>query len=95
MVFCVLTFILVACCGLPEPNPKHALVMARFAQDCARRVSTVLRKLETTLGPETTSLGFRFGLHSGPTTGGVLRGQRARFQLFGDVSAWQRRDGRC
>lgn len=24
------------------------------------------------------------GLHSGPVTGGVLRGDRARFQLFGD-----------
>ena len=26
------------------------------------------------------------GLHSGPVTAGVLRGERARFQLFGDVS---------
>ena len=29
-------------------------------------------------------LGLRAGLHSGPVTGGVLRGDRARFQLFGD-----------
>ena len=29
---------------------------------------------------------MRFGLHSGPVTAGVLRGERARFQLFGDVS---------
>jgi Adenylate and Guanylate cyclase catalytic domain len=28
---------------------------------------------------------MRFGLNSGPTTGGVLRGEKARFQLFGDV----------
>ena len=28
---------------------------------------------------------FRFGLHSGPVTAGVLRGERARFQLFGDT----------
>lgn len=28
---------------------------------------------------------MRFGLHSGPVTAGVLRGQRARFQLFGDT----------
>ncbi|CAB9504460.1 Receptor-type guanylate cyclase gcy [Seminavis robusta] len=75
----------VACCGLPEPNKNHALVMARFAQDCARRVRVVTRKLEVELGPETSALGFRFGLHSGPVTGGVLRGQRARFQLFGDT----------
>lgn len=45
-----------------------------------------MRALEVELGPETSALGFRFGLHSGPVTGGVLRGQRARFQLFGDVS---------
>ena len=25
------------------------------------------------------------GLNSGPTTAGVLRGEKARFQLFGDV----------
>ena len=28
---------------------------------------------------------LRFGLHSGPLTAGVLRGARARFQLFGDT----------
>jgi hypothetical protein len=31
---------------------------------------------------------MRFGLNSGPTTAGVLRGEKARFQLFGDVSPW-------
>jgi hypothetical protein len=29
---------------------------------------------------------MRFGLNSGPTTAGVLRGEKSRFQLFGDVS---------
>ena len=28
---------------------------------------------------------MRFGLHSGPVTAGVLKGDRARFQLFGDT----------
>jgi class 3 adenylate cyclase len=28
---------------------------------------------------------MRFGLHSGPVTAGVLRGDKARFQLFGDT----------
>ena len=28
---------------------------------------------------------MRFGLHSGPVTAGVLRGERSRFQLFGDT----------
>jgi class 3 adenylate cyclase len=43
----------------------------------------VTRELEITLGPETGDLSMRFGLHSGPVTAGVLRGDRARFQLFG------------
>ena len=36
--------------------------------------------------PITNLSNRRFGLHSGPVTAGVLRGQKARFQLFGDVS---------
>jgi Adenylate and Guanylate cyclase catalytic domain len=30
-------------------------------------------------------LSLRIGIHSGPVTAGVLRGDRARFQLFGDT----------
>ena len=30
-------------------------------------------------------LAMRFGLHSGPTTAGVRRGEKSRFQLFGDT----------
>ena len=28
---------------------------------------------------------MKIGLHSGPVTGGVLRGEKSRFQLFGDT----------
>ena len=35
--------------------------------------------------PDTGDLNVRAGLHSGPVTAGVLRGDRARFQLFGDT----------
>ena len=59
--------------------------MARFAKDCLRKFSVVTRKLECTLGPDTSGLAVRIGLHSGAITGGVLRGERARFQLFGDT----------
>jgi len=41
-------------------------------------------KLEVTLGPDTAELQLRVGIHSGQVTAGVLRGQRSRFQLFGD-----------
>jgi class 3 adenylate cyclase len=96
----------VAVSGLPEPRKDHALVMARFARDCLYSFNTVVKQLETTLGPDTGELGYvtlsfgpcwkvrttadsvvvhriRIGLHSGPVTAGVLRGERARFQLFG------------
>lgn len=43
------------------------------------------KKLEESLGPDTGDLTMRFGLHSGPVTAGILRGERARFQLFGDT----------
>ena len=45
-----------------------------------------IQELAPTLGPETLQLSMRVGMHSGSVTAGVLRGQRARFQLFGDVS---------
>jgi Adenylate and Guanylate cyclase catalytic domain len=35
--------------------------------------------------PLPLDLGMRIGMHSGPVTAGVLRGDRARFQLFGDT----------
>ena len=75
----------VACCGLPEPRPDHAVVMGRFAYDCLKRMKSVLARLEIVLGPDTGDLGMRFGLHSGPVTAGVLRGEKSRFQLFGDT----------
>jgi class 3 adenylate cyclase len=34
----------------------------------------------------TADLALRCGINSGPTTAGVLRGEKSRFQLFGDVS---------
>ena len=76
----------VAVAGVPKPRDDHASVMASFASECCRSLPQVLKKLELELGPDTSTLGIRIGLHSGPVTAGVLRGERARFQLFGDVS---------
>lgn len=74
----------VAVAGLPEPRADHAVVMAKFARDCMLRFTNIVTELEATLGG-TSDLGLRIGLHSGPITGGVLRGDRRRFQLFGDT----------
>jgi Adenylate and Guanylate cyclase catalytic domain len=59
--------------------------MARFARDCIVSMNDLTKKLEMQLGPDTTDLGMRVGLHSGPVTAGVLRGDKSRFQLFGDT----------
>ena len=75
----------VAVSGLPVPRQDHAIVMAWFARDCLYRLNNILVELEQRLGPDTADLGMRVGLHSGPIIAGVLRGDRARFQLFGDM----------
>jgi class 3 adenylate cyclase len=75
----------VAVAGLPTPRADHHIAMAHFSQDILHAMEVMTRKLEIELGPDTSSLGLRIGLHSGPVTAGVLRGDRARFQLFGDT----------
>lgn len=59
--------------------------MARFARDCISEFVHAVKRLELSLGPETSDLMLRVGLNSGPITAGVLRGERSRFQLFGDT----------
>jgi class 3 adenylate cyclase len=75
----------VAASGFPEKQVDHALRMCRFGMQCVRTFSTVVTDLETRLGPDTGDLGLRVGIHSGQVVAGVLRGDRARFQLFGDT----------
>lgn len=73
--------------GCPRPQDKHALMISRFAGDCILAMDKLIRtKLAKKLGEDTKDLKLRVGLHSGTVTAGVLRGDRARFQLFGDVS---------
>jgi class 3 adenylate cyclase len=43
------------------------------------------QSLAATTRQGTADLALRVGLNSGPTTAGVLRGEKSRFQLFGDV----------
>jgi len=69
--------------GVPTFRKDHALAMARFARDCVTAFHPLTRALEAELGPSTVDLAVRIGIHSGPLTAGVVRGQRARFQLFG------------
>eukprot|EP00980_Cylindrotheca_fusiformis_P001064 scaffold293_cov135-Cylindrotheca_fusiformis.AAC.4 len=85
----------VAVAGLPEPDKEHAATVCRFARDCVKTMKEITVKLEMTLGPDTSDLDLRVGIHrlvltslffqSGQVTAGVLRGERSRFQLFGDT----------
>lgn len=68
----------VAVTGLPKPQAQHAVIMAKFANDCMTALSGMMHVLVDKLGEDTATLTMRFGLHSGPVTAGVLRGDRAR-----------------
>jgi len=75
----------VAVTGLPDAREDHAIMIAKYSIKCLLKFNVLAKRLEPHLGPGTASLGMRFGLHSGPVTAGVLRGEKSRFQLFGDT----------
>lgn len=66
--------------------------MVRYARACLRMFRSSVKRLEVSLGPDTGDLDLRVGLHSGAVTAGVLRGDRSRFQLFGDTMNTARYD---
>lgn len=74
----------VAVTGLPEAQPDHAVLMCKFARSCMAKFLTVTADVAGTLGEDTKDLEMRVGMHSGRVTAGVLRGEKSRFQLFGD-----------
>lgn len=72
--------------GVPTPQKNHAVIMTKFAIACMEKMDYLIRtKLVQQLGEDTQELKLRVGIHSGSVTAGVLRGDRARFQLFGDT----------
>jgi len=75
----------VAATGLPEPQDDHAARMCRFSYHCMKKTDILVHRLAESLGEDTSTLLLRVGLHSGSVTGGVLRGDKSRFQLFGDA----------
>lgn len=75
----------VAATGLPNARNDHAVAMASFARRCLECMLETAADLEESLGPGTADLGMRVGIHSGSVIGGVLRGAKSRYQLFGDT----------
>lgn len=51
-----------AVAGLPDPRPDHAVVCAKFASECNKRMVELTSKLSLTLGPDTEELTMRFGV---------------------------------
>lgn len=45
------------------PRPDHAIAMSYFANDCLRKMTILVKKLEVSLGPDTADLSMRIGLH--------------------------------
>lgn len=76
----------IAATGVPTPQDDHAILLSRFAERCRRNGNDVLQRLSLQDGmSDVSQLSIRIGIHSGPVTAGVLRGQKARFDLFGDT----------
>eukprot|EP00980_Cylindrotheca_fusiformis_P009595 scaffold2123_cov96-Cylindrotheca_fusiformis.AAC.8 len=53
----------VAVAGLPEPDKDHAVAVCRFARDCMKTMKDTTLKLEVLLGPDTSDLELRVGIH--------------------------------
>jgi class 3 adenylate cyclase len=58
---------------------------ARFAVINRRLALSTYVSLIRLFAQRSSDLVMRFGIHSGPVIAGVLRGERSRFQLFGDT----------
>ena len=75
----------IATAGVPYPRDDHAVLLVQFAERCRRKANEVLQRL-IKQGDMTgmSKLKVRIGIHSGPVTAGVLRGNN-RFDVFGDT----------
>ena len=74
----------IAVTGIPEAVQDHATLLTKFAFEARDKVREVCARLESE-GLDTNRLDMRFGIHSGDTTAGILRGAKPRFELFGDT----------
>lgn len=82
-LFCEYSYMAVT--GVPDETDKHAEIMAEFALDMLRGFDKVVAQKKEEGKADVGDLQLRVGFHSGPVIGGVVRGDKGRFQLFGDT----------
>lgn len=81
--------------GVPEYDSHHAENCVKFALRCHRIMEAFTKNIAPIIDapyikakrniPWTSELSLRIGIHSGPVRAGILRGDKPRFQLFGDT----------
>ena len=62
--------------AVASSHKDHAVARSRFTREFMERMHQLTRQLEVVSGPDTVNMSMRYGLHSGPVTAGVLRGER-------------------
>lgn len=71
--------------GAPKVQSDHAEIMADFALDILRAFDEVIAGQAAEGVSGVRDIKLRVGFHSGPVIAGLIRGDRGRFQLFGDT----------
>lgn len=67
-----------AACGIPTPNPDHALIMVKFAK-------VMYQELALYNKTSPVQLSLRIGINSGPVVAGVIGKRKFIYDVWGDT----------
>ncbi|MCD6012275.1 MAG: hypothetical protein K0Q79_2137 [Flavipsychrobacter sp.] len=68
-----------AVCGLPQPNPEHALNIVKAAQE----ITVYMQDREAKMGNSTFQI--RIGIHSGSVVAGIVGVKKFAYDIWGDT----------